>query len=160
PALVTRISRPFQASAIRSICCRTCWKEETSAGAGIAVPPAFSISAHTDLALPSLISFTATRAPALANSSAIARPIPEPAPVTTARFPSSVMLVPFRPLEFLFSARRPILRRPARQIQCVSLVQRRAISCVAYSLDLRNIRQELQLGHANRLLHPNRILQW
>ena len=72
--------------------------EETSAKFAVASPPASLISATTCAAgssscpLPSGLtpgSFTITRAPSEAASSAVARPIPRPAPVIATTRPSS-----------------------------------------------------------------------
>ena len=64
-------------------------RSATLAATGSAVPPAALIWAAVSLAAPPLTLTTATAAPSWANRAAAARPIPEPAPVTTATLPSS-----------------------------------------------------------------------
>src|SRR5258708_5233567 len=56
-----------------------------------ALPPAARISAVTASARPPSRSATATRAPHAAKPSAVARPIPDPAPDTSATLPSNRM---------------------------------------------------------------------
>src|SRR6185369_7282564 len=91
PALLTRISRLSQTVRKRVYIFSTARPSATSAGTPIARPPAAVISSTTLCAASSRMSLIATIAPSRANSSAIARPIPEPAPVTRATLPSSVM---------------------------------------------------------------------
>src|SRR2546426_812809 len=64
-----------------------------SAATASALPPAPVICAAASLAAWAARSTIATAAPSRANSSAAARPIPEPAPVTTATLPASLPLI-------------------------------------------------------------------
>src|SRR5712671_6923043 len=64
-----------------------------SAVIATALPPAARISAVTASARPPSRSATATRAPHAAKPSAVARPIPDPAPDTSATLPSNRMEV-------------------------------------------------------------------
>src|SRR5258705_5564760 len=57
----------------------------------VAVPPAFTISAVTARALAPSMSATATLAPRSPKPSAVARPMPDPAPETSATLPSNRM---------------------------------------------------------------------
>src|SRR5271154_4312098 len=63
---------------------------ETSTLSAIALPPAFVISAATDLASSSAQSAITTLAPSLPNSNEVARPIPDPPPVISAILLSSL----------------------------------------------------------------------
>jgi hypothetical protein len=56
-------------------------------GAGVAVPPAATMPSRTTSADSPSRSATCTFAPSRANSCALDRPMPEPAPVTTTIFP-------------------------------------------------------------------------
>ena len=85
PALLnTTSSRPNASTAAANIAC-TSAACETSACTAIASLP---ISAAADSSCP-LTSAQTTLAPSSANSSAEARPMPDPAPVTTATLPVS-----------------------------------------------------------------------
>src|SRR5579863_8944137 len=82
PALLkATCSRPNAASA-RSTMPRQSASRLTSAATASASPPSPSIIATVALASASFRSTTTTRPPSLAKSWAVARPIPEPAPVT------------------------------------------------------------------------------
>src|SRR5215216_5386132 len=89
PALaITMSSRPYSSTAT-SIIRRTSSGFETSA-VKTATSPVTSRSESRSADNPSaLISASTRRAPSRANSSAVARPIPAAAPVTTADFPSN-----------------------------------------------------------------------
>ena len=63
----------------------------TSASIATALPPAFSIARTVATLSSALRPAQATAAPSLAKRSAVARPMPEPAPVTTAVLPSSLI---------------------------------------------------------------------
>src|SRR4051794_34453561 len=65
-----------------------------SAAMARAVPPAFVISCATASALAGSMSATPTRAPRAAKPIAVARPMPEPAPDTSATLPSKRMSPP------------------------------------------------------------------
>src|SRR5271169_1761262 len=86
---------------------------DTSATSGIALPPARVISPATSLERSSLTSTTATLAPSLANSTAEALPIPEPAPVTSATLPSSL---PIDVLSSNYAAARCIVIAPRIEV--------------------------------------------
>ncbi len=64
-----------------------------SAPTATALPPAPAISAAVSLAASAAMSTSATAAPSRANNSAAARPIPDPAPVTTATLPASLPVI-------------------------------------------------------------------
>src|SRR5581483_1203173 len=57
-------------------------------------PPADSMAVTVSFALSRLMSATTTAAPSAAMRCAVARPIPEPEPVTIATFPSSTPTIP------------------------------------------------------------------
>ena len=87
PALFTSTSR-------RSCRCRTasaqrahCASSETSRASIVAVRPVLAIRSRVASAVRSSRSVTTTWAPAAANASAMAAPMPDPAPVTSAIFP-------------------------------------------------------------------------
>ena len=63
----------------------------TSASMATALPPAASMPRTVATLSSALSPAQATAAPSLAKRSAVARPMPEPAPVTTAVLPSSLM---------------------------------------------------------------------
>src|SRR5215208_6171185 len=102
---------------------RTDSGSDTSPGAAAASPPDSFIRATTSSAVSPLRSLTTTRSPSFASFSAMARPIPLPAPVTrTARERSEVIgaLLPLakrggpyqaRPFAFSFSVRTRALTR-------------------------------------------------
>jgi hypothetical protein len=83
PALFTSTSSPPKVSTAAATTCSTTAGSLRSPVTATAVPPAASISATTALAVSALTSATTTLAPSPANRSAAARPMPEPAPVTT-----------------------------------------------------------------------------
>ena len=92
PALARKMSSPPHVATAFST---TIWLSAafvTSARTASARPPAFSICSTTPLALVSFRSATTTRAPSRAIASAVAAPIPEPAPVITATLPSSLIV--------------------------------------------------------------------
>src|SRR5215208_3000052 len=92
PALFTRISGGPQAACTASMIRRTDSGSETSPGAAAASPPDSFIRATTSSAVSPFRSLTTTRSPFRASFSAMARPIPLPAPVTrTARERSGVI---------------------------------------------------------------------
>src|SRR3989304_9074873 len=66
----------------------------TSARTNSALPPAVAISPATRSPPAALTSFTTTRAPSCAKRFAMPSPNPEPAPVTMATFPVSLMTPP------------------------------------------------------------------
>jgi hypothetical protein len=66
----------------------------TSPARNSALPFSRSISARVSLPLPSVVEVPTTEAPSRANNTAMARPRPEPKPVTRATFPSSFMIAP------------------------------------------------------------------
>src|SRR5215212_6972268 len=84
PALLTRMSTGAKTLSARAKTWSTPSGVATSASTAIAVPPASSIPLTTDSARSPCRSATTTVAPSWAKSSAVARPIPEPPPVTTA----------------------------------------------------------------------------
>jgi hypothetical protein len=84
PALLTRMSTGANTLSARAKMWSTPSGVATSASTAIAVPPASSIPLATDSARSPYRSATTTVAPSRAKSSAVARPIPEPPPVTTA----------------------------------------------------------------------------
>src|SRR4051812_47822234 len=95
PALLTSISRlPSAVTAVETICCHVA-SRETSPATATARPPS-EISAATASAPAWFRSLTRTAAPSCASRSAIARPMPCPAPVTTATLSSSVTSQPPR----------------------------------------------------------------
>ena len=90
PALLkSTSSRPYVSTAA-AIRFRTSSSFETSARMNVAAPPSASISRATAAPLSSCQSDTTTLAPSRANSSALARPMPEPPPVTIAVLPGSL----------------------------------------------------------------------
>src|SRR5688572_18613959 len=98
PALLTTTCRSPNASMAVSTIALAPSKDDTLSVLATASPPAATISSATDwaaltsLPLPSVPpprSFTTTRAPSDAKSSACSRPIPRPAPVITATRSSS-----------------------------------------------------------------------
>src|SRR5262245_4593587 len=90
PALFTRMSMPPRAATAAATACRQPSIVPTSPGAGTSFsrgPSCASVFSTDAAELP----FTATRAPALRNSSTVARPTPRVPPVTNTRFPSNSM---------------------------------------------------------------------
>src|SRR3954447_11478896 len=86
PALLKTAWRPPQRSTVSSVQARTWVGSETSPPTANAPSP---ISATTSRTASSLTSTHVTRAPSSANRIAVARPIPEPAPVTIVTLPAS-----------------------------------------------------------------------
>ena len=84
PALLTRTSRRSNAWRVASTSRHTSAATVTSAGTGRARPPARSIASPTAVIGPGRRPFTTTLAPSRANSVAMLRPRPVPAPVTIA----------------------------------------------------------------------------
>ena len=82
PALFTSTSTRPQVSSTSAAMRRTAAWSATSRLSASAVPPCRSISPRTAVSLLSVRPTTATRAPCTAISSAAARPIPLPPPVT------------------------------------------------------------------------------
>src|SRR5579864_4781592 len=110
---------------------------ETSQAQAFALPPAVEISEATSCAAFSSISSTRTHAPLLANRSATARPIPLPAPVTTASLPSSR-----NECEFAF---REYLRSPIQSV-LLDLFPIGALDCSQSVLRVGVFGRELQGG--------------
>src|SRR5581483_9273734 len=94
PALFERMSTVCHSDTTRAKRRSTCALSATSVGTASAVPPASAISAATRDAPSGSTSSTATRAPSAAKRRAIAAPIPEPPPVTTATRPASLAIGP------------------------------------------------------------------
>ena len=86
PALLKTTSTLPHRSTVPSVYARTWTSSETSAGAANAASP---ISAAVDRTASSFRSTHVTRAPSSAKRIALARPIPDPAPVTMQTFPAS-----------------------------------------------------------------------
>src|SRR5215468_1207118 len=83
-ALLSRISRPPKASTVPPTMASMPAGVPTSAAMAMALPPAPTISVVTASAFARSRSATATCAPRAANPTAAARPMPEPAPDTSA----------------------------------------------------------------------------
>src|SRR5512144_1809251 len=90
-ALLCRMSRPPKARTVPPTIASMPAGVPASAVIATAAPPAAWISAVTVWARPPSRSATATRAPRAAKPSAVARPMPEPAPDTSATLPSNRM---------------------------------------------------------------------
>src|SRR6266508_3182485 len=88
PAHATTVSSPSNASAAAVVAACTDASSRTSHTSGRAQPPAAATSAATGSGAPARTSATATLAPSAARRSALARPIPLPPPVTSARRPA------------------------------------------------------------------------
>ena len=88
PALLWSTSTAPSSANTRSASASTEAGSRTSAVCTVAWPPAAWISPATPVALASSTSTTCTLAPRRASSSAVERPMPEPAPVTTATLPA------------------------------------------------------------------------
>src|SRR5262245_60611517 len=86
-ALFTRTSTPPQRAAVSATIRSTSARTATSTTAANASPPAAQTSATVRSARCGFSSATQTRAPSRPNASAIPRPMPCPAPVTTAILP-------------------------------------------------------------------------
>ena len=89
-ALLCSTSRPPKCFAAASIIAITEASSATSATWPTARPPAASISFATASAPAPFTSATTTAAPSRASSSAVARPMPDAAPVTIATLPASL----------------------------------------------------------------------
>src|SRR5664280_13906 len=87
PALLCRTSTWPSCANTLSASASTALGSETSSAWATALPPAASIARATSSAVPPLRSATWTLAPCRASRSAVARPMPEPPPVTTATLP-------------------------------------------------------------------------
>src|SRR5262245_30210255 len=87
PALLTAQSSRPKAESAAPTAAATSASEATSMRAKRAEPPAASISATAARPPPSSMSQTSTRAPSRARRLAVARPMPDAAPVTSADFP-------------------------------------------------------------------------
>ena len=90
PALLTRMSILPQALTVASIADFTSPSFVVSVRSGFASPPESSIWAATAFAVSSLMSDAMTLAPSRPYRVAIALPMPEPAPVTSAVLPASL----------------------------------------------------------------------
>ena len=90
PALLNaQSSRPY-ASTARPTIASTSAEFETSARTNVAAPPAAVTCSTVSWPPASVTSATTTLAPSRAKTSAAARPIPDPPPVTSATFPSTL----------------------------------------------------------------------
>ena len=98
PALFTTTSTPPNASIAACTPAATSALRVTSIVHAVASPPAARISAAVSSAVSPRRSATATRAPSSAKRSDVCRPIPDPPPVTSATFPSSLPISPPRRL--------------------------------------------------------------
>lgn len=94
PALFTKISRPPKRSATRANITLTSALDETSPGTENPRSRDAPIASTVWAAASGTMSLTATEAPSSANRSAMARPMPEPAPVIRATRPSSFINPP------------------------------------------------------------------
>ena len=92
PALLTRMSRPPKRAAMASVTARTWPASETSRAQAWAEPPARRMASAAASADSPLKSVTATCAPSAPKISAVALPMPDPAPVTWAMEPWSERL--------------------------------------------------------------------
>src|SRR3990170_1386638 len=110
PALFTRMSTAPHSPVIRSTMAATASPSVTSATTPTAWPPALLISSATASALSWNRSFTATRVPSPASVMQIWRPMPRPAPVTSA----TLSFIPRSMRHLLSSAEPPrsIAERP------------------------------------------------
>ena len=88
PTLLTSRSTGPIASSAAATMLSTCWRSVTSHRMASACPPRPSISPATPVTSSSERAQTATAAPASPRARAMARPIPRPAPVTSATCPS------------------------------------------------------------------------
>src|SRR5712692_6523051 len=91
------MSSPPNSRLVSSNARSTAWRPRTSAGVASARPPAFTISSAVTRISAAVRATQPTAAPWPPYASAIALPIPRPAPVTTATFPSSrpLTVLPF-----------------------------------------------------------------
>ncbi len=88
PAAVTSTSRRPKSATVCSTSATTAASCVTSVGTASARPPAALIAAATSAICWRVRAASTTAAPSRANASAIARPMPRPAPVTIATWPS------------------------------------------------------------------------
>src|SRR5438552_5941316 len=98
PALLTRMSTPPNVFTAHAPSSRASWGFVRSHVLLAAVPLSRWISATTCSSGSLRRPATATRAPSAASMRAVARPMPVPAPVTSAILPSSVLLIWSLPL--------------------------------------------------------------
>ena len=91
--LITRVGASPNHSWARSARASTCSSRDTSQGTARAWPPCSWIASAVAVAVAGLRSLHTTRPPRRASSSANARPIPLPAPVTTARLPLEILFL-------------------------------------------------------------------
>src|SRR5215510_13244868 len=90
PALVTRMSRRPKCSWVRATRRSTCASSPTSVGTTKATPPSAVMSWKTTSRFCCVRAASTTRTPDRARARAVARPIPEPAPVTIATWPDKL----------------------------------------------------------------------
>jgi hypothetical protein len=83
PAALTQVSKPPKRAIVSSTTCSMRVRSATSAATGCASPPCARISAAMSASVAALRATSTTRAPRLAAVSAVARPMPLEAPVTT-----------------------------------------------------------------------------
>jgi hypothetical protein len=102
PALFTNTSSRPCALTAAAIRLSTSAESETSARTAVACPPASAMAATVPAAALASMSPTTAVAPSVASRVAMARPIPAPAPVTTATIPSKR-----RAMNLLASGARP-----------------------------------------------------
>src|SRR3972149_11854164 len=88
PALLCRMSIPPNVSSVKATICSTSAQRVTSVCTNAARLPASSTSRTVSRPPASSTSAMATAAPACTRAMAVARPMPEPPPVTRATFPS------------------------------------------------------------------------
>lgn len=93
PALFTAQSSRPKASTAPRMSASTSAGFEMSQRMKRASPPCFWMAATVSAPPGTFTSETITRAPSRANTAAAARPIPEPAPVTSAALPSNLLLM-------------------------------------------------------------------
>src|SRR3954454_9894430 len=118
PALLTSVSSPPSAATAPSTTVRAPSTSDTSPTAATAVPPAATISSTVRCVRSGSRPPTATAAPSRAKRVATSRPIPLDAPVTSARFPSSLIRrIPFDSAERAAATRRrPLVRLLGRDL--------------------------------------------
>src|SRR5829696_1359296 len=126
PALANTMSRRPKARTVSSTALCISSELATSATSGSALPPARSMSAAASRISDSVWLRTPTRAPSRAKRTAVARPMPDPAPVTSATLPSnSIAAAPCcetaggtdgRPVRFRPSTRSRARRRRTRSM--------------------------------------------
>ncbi|MNL44871.1 hypothetical protein D3C87_1674730 [compost metagenome] len=88
PALATTMSSRPKCPSVSATSARIAPSSVTSATLALALPPAFSISAAVASTSSRVRLITTTAAPSRASFNAVALPIPDPAPVTSATLPS------------------------------------------------------------------------